>query len=88
MMISRRSISECSGSSKIRARGSANTLIASSKEHRALPYLLRLSWNPIQIEETSSGNIITVFVPISPTRRGSALAGLKASLRNLLSSGF
>jgi hypothetical protein len=32
MMISRRSVSECSGSSKIRARGSANTVIASSKE--------------------------------------------------------
>src|SRR5215472_264360 len=34
------------------------------KKHRALRYLLRLSWNPIQIEETSSGNIITMFVSI------------------------
>jgi len=57
------------------------------KKHRALLYLLRLSWNPIQIEETSSGNIITVFVPCI-SNPPSALAGLKASLRNLLSNGF
>jgi len=53
MINSHNSSTECSSSGKIRANGSANTVIASSNEPHAWPDSLQLYLNPIQIEETS-----------------------------------